>query len=254
MLDSSSRSELHEPELGPGQAQQGHERPTAPPCQRGREQPEAADAVRMAQPDLQCDAAAEAVADQVNPVELERIVSDWRDDLSNKAQDYLPTSLNWPEGMAPPHFVTYIGAGGRSGMLLGAAYAQNPSLPRPAGFVENWRQDPAVMLCLANRVGAPLFNIVNSGLWLPGNFKFGTQFGDPAGVLVQIGSVGLLKMALDSINASVFQASVEDIVGWQANGLHKESGFEGQARFGFATFYVMCRLALENGLPMKMHY
>jgi len=33
-----------------------------------------------------------------------------------------------------------------------------------------------------------------------------------------------------------------------------DATFQGQIRFGFATAYRMCQVAITHNLPMKMHY
>jgi hypothetical protein len=72
-LDQRPRGELDEPELRPREAEQWNPRPVASPSQRGRQQRETADTARMTHGDLQRNPTTEAVADQVDAVQRERV-------------------------------------------------------------------------------------------------------------------------------------------------------------------------------------
>ena len=72
-LDDAAGGDLHEPELRPGEAQQRQEGARALPGERWREQAQARDALGVKQPDLERHAPAEAVADEADAVDLQRV-------------------------------------------------------------------------------------------------------------------------------------------------------------------------------------
>ena len=72
-LDDRPRGDLDQSELRPREPEQRRPRTLPSPRQRRTEQHEAVDPVGIQEPDLQRDAPAKAVADQMNPLELERV-------------------------------------------------------------------------------------------------------------------------------------------------------------------------------------
>jgi hypothetical protein len=194
-------------------------------------------------------------APELNPNAIEPAVLRWRKELNAAVESYVPSPLTWQEGMEASWAALNLGRRGYNGIVLAAAYAQKPSLIHPLAYVDDCREDPAVMACQSARAEAPIFNIVCSSLWLPGNFSFGTSYIDPPGRgTLQIGSLGLLKKALGAINDIKFQAGDSDIAQWASVDPLTDQTFELQMRFGFATFYLGCQLAIDRKLPLKLHH
>jgi hypothetical protein len=190
-----------------------------------------------------------------DPVELQGVIAEWLEEASLKLKEHLKEPLSWKEGMLPPHFVGELGVAGYGGAILLAAYTNHAHLPRPITFVKTWERDPAIEAAMKpSEKKDALWEIINCGVWFPVNFPFGINMKDPSGQPIKAGSIDLLWRALEHLNEMNWGASPEDIATWRAHSLSETDTFDTQARFGFATFYEMCRLARENRLPMKLHY
>lgn len=188
-------------------------------------------------------------------VELQGVIAEWLEEASFKLKEHLKEPLSWKEGMLPPHFVGELGVAGYGGAILLAAYTNHAHLPRPVTFVKTWERDPAIEAAMKpSEKKDALWEIINCGVWFPVNFPFGINMKDPSGQPIKAGSIDLLWRALEHLNEMNWGASPEDIATWRARTLNETDTFDTQARFGFATFYEMCRLARENRLPMKLHY
>lgn len=195
--------------------------------------------------------AAQAVTD---PVELQGMIAEWRDNASEKLKEHLKGPLTWQEGMLPPYFVGELGMMGYGGAILLTAYTSNQHLSRPVISMKTWQGDPAIEAALNAEKKDPLWEVVNCGLWLPDDFAFGIGMKDPSGMPLKAGSIELLWKALQYLNEVNWGAGADDIAGWRARTIGETDSFENQAQFGFAVFHEMCRLARENRLPMKLHY
>jgi hypothetical protein len=192
---------------------------------------------------------------ELNPNVIEPAVLRWRKEFCAAVANHAPSPLTWQEGMDAPWAAIGLGRRGYNGIVLAAAYAQQPTMMHPVAYVDDCREDPAVIACQGRRTEAPIFNIVCSSLWLPGNFSYGTQYVDPPGrATLQIGSLGLLKKALDAINDVKLQAGDSDIAQWASGDRLADQTFEAQMRFGFAAFYLGCQLAIDRKLPLKLHF
>lgn len=194
---------------------------------------------------------ANAVTD---PVELQGVIAEWRDNASEKLKEHLKHPLTWQEGMLPPYFVGELGMTGYGGAILLTAYTNYAHLPRPVMFMKTWEGDPAIDAAMKAEKKDPLWEVMNCGIWLPDDFSFGIGMKDPSGAPLKAGSIELLWKGLQYLNEVNWGASAEDIMTWRAREIAEGDPFENQAQFGFAVFHEMCRLARENRLPMKLHY
>jgi hypothetical protein len=189
-----------------------------------------------------------------DPVELQGIVTQWREDASNKLKEHLSEPLAWQEGMLPPYQVGDVGFHGYGGVILLTAYTSTGLLPRPTDFQKTWNGDPAFDAIMKEQKKNTLWEIINCSLWLPASFQFGIGMKDPSGQPLRAGSIDVLWKALEHLNEANWKASPERIAGWRAHTLEETVLFETQAQYGFAVFYDMCKLARENRSPMKLHY
>jgi hypothetical protein len=189
-----------------------------------------------------------------DPVELQGIVAEWRENASFKLKDHLKEPLNWQEGMLPPYFVAELGMVGYGGAILLAAYTNHPHLQRPTTLKKTWEGDPAIEASLKAEKKDALWEVLNCGIWFPDDFAFGIGLKDPSGTPIKAGSIELLWKALQYLNEVNWGAQPADIPAWRARAPIDADTFETQAQFGFATFHEMCRLAREHRLPMKLHY
>jgi hypothetical protein len=193
----------------------------------------------------------EAVTD---PIELQGVIAEWLASASTKLKEHLPGPLSWQEGMLAPYFVGDLGFAGYGGAVLLTAYTANAQLQRPVAFVPTWEGDPAIEAALKAEKKDALWEVVNCGLWLPVEFRFGIGMKDPSGTPLKAGSIDLLWAAIEYLNEANWGATPEEIAAWRERGLHDVDTFETQSQFGYSVFYEMCKRARENRLPMKLHY
>lgn len=189
-----------------------------------------------------------------DPVELQGIIAEWLANASSKLKEHLPGPLSWQEGMLQPHFVGELGMPGYGGAILLAAYTNNAHLQRPATFMKTWEGDPAIDASMKAERKDALWEVMNCGIWLPLDFRFGIGMKDPSGTPLKAGSIDLLWHALEYLNEANWGAQAEAIAEWRARQLSETDTFDTQAQFGFAVFHDMCKRARENRLPMKLHY
>lgn len=189
-----------------------------------------------------------------DPVELQGALAQWLEEASVKLKGHLKEPLAWQEGMLPPYFIGDLGLEGYGGAVLVAAYTSASHLPRPIGMMKSWLGDPAIESCLKAGANDPLWEIVNCSMWYPVDFGFGIGMKDPSGTPIKAGSLELLWKALEYLNEANWAAGPDDLAAWRAIKLGHTESFDTQARFGFAVFHEMCRLAREHRLPMKLHY
>ena len=189
-----------------------------------------------------------------DPVELQGMLAEWLENANEKLKPRLKEPLSWREGMLPPYFDGELGVAGFFGVILLAAYTLYPHLARPAVLVQLLDGDPAYDLAMKAEKKDALWEILNCGIWYPGNFNTIIGMNDPSGAHIDAGSLDLLWKALEYLNETNWGASPETISTWRARILNDADTFDTQAQFGFATFYEMCRLARENHVPMKVHY
>jgi len=113
----------------------------------------------------------------------------WRDSLSLALEEHLEDPLDWDESAAAPHFTAELGWQAYSALLLWAAYAEHPELPRPEAATAEWEADPAYRASnaegLASHYGQLLYG---PELWLPCSFGFTFHAEDVCGDQVTIGS------------------------------------------------------------------
>jgi hypothetical protein len=191
-----------------------------------------------------------------DPVELQGIVTHWREDTSSKLKEHLSEPLTWQEGMLPPYHVGEIGFHGYGGVILLTAYTSPSagSLPRPTEFQKTWNGDPAFEAIMKDQKKNTLWEIINCSIWLPSTFQFGIGMKDPSGQPARAGSIDVLWKALEYLNETNWNAAPERIAEWANHKLDDTVSFDVQAQFGFSVFYDMCRRARENRTPMKLHY
>ena len=78
-----------------------------------------------------------------NPLEVNRLVCEWRDHLSEELKSHLAAPVDWDERPDAPYFTDKPAWDCYSNLLLWAAYQEHPELPRPEKTVEDLRKDPA---------------------------------------------------------------------------------------------------------------
>lgn len=140
-------------------------------------------------------------------------------------------------------------------MVLWAAYAEHPTLRRPAVLAEEWDNDAALMRSNAAGFRSRYSHLVrNVELWLPPPFEFTFEGEDVDGRRVVIGSSVALRRQLDELNRATWQASATVVGQWSREPPPEGAALELCARYAFALLLDLSGQAVENGLPMKLDY
>jgi len=114
-------------------------------AQTAREQGWSFKTVRPDNPD-------DAVTD---PAQLAPAVQSWQAATSEALGDNLSEPLDWQEGMTPPYFTDKPDWDGLGGVLLWAAYLEQPGLQRPKRYTKDWEHDPAFAASTAESFQSP---------------------------------------------------------------------------------------------------
>ena len=180
----------------------------------------------------------------------------WRDSLSLALEEHLEDPLDWDESAAAPRFTAELGWQGYGALLLWAAYAEHPELPRPTTATAEWESDPAyrasVAVSHASRYGQLLYG---PELWLPCSFGFTFHAEDVWGDQVAIGSSVALLAELQALNTATWHADAPTLAGWRRAGApHGEAALESWARYGLAVFFEQASRSVAHGLPMRLRY
>ncbi len=180
----------------------------------------------------------------------------WRDSLSLALQEHLEDPLDWDESAAAPQFSANLAWEGYAALLLWAAYAEHPELPRPEAAVAEWESDPAYRASnvegFASRYGQLLYG---PELWLPCSFGFTFRAEDACGDQVGIGSSLALLAELQALNAATLRADATALAAWRRAGPPQgEANLESWARYGLAVFLEQAGQSVAHSLPMKLHY
>jgi hypothetical protein len=181
-------------------------------------------------------------------------VQAWRSALGASLGSNVATgSLDWDESPGAPHFTRRPGWDGFGSLVLWAAYAEYPALPRPASLPEEWDDDPA-LLC-SNADGSRYSHLVrNVELWLPSPFEFTFEGEDVDGRRIVVGSVMTLARQLAELNGATWKAGDGEVAAWGQSAPADDAMLEFKARYVFAILAELARQAVDHRLPMKLDY
>ncbi len=188
--------------------------------------------------------------------EVRRAVLVWRDGLSLGLQAHLEDPLDWDESASAPCFRERLGWEAYAGIVLWAAYAEHPELPRPAAPALEWESDPAWQASnaqgFASRYGQLLYG---PELWLPCPFGFTFRAADAWDDEITTGSSLALLAELEALNAATWGADAAAVKAWRRAGLLQgEATLEACARFGFSIFVELAQRAVAHALPMVLDF
>jgi len=190
-----------------------------------------------------------------DPAQITPAVIAWRRGLSEALGSYLMRPLDWSEDVASPYFTDKPDWDGLAGVLLWAAYSEQPNLKRPIGYTKEFGNDPAFKAGTAPGSGSKLMPVLTSELWLPGDSSIVFQAQDVAGKQIGMSFLPALQSALDDVNQRTWQATRADIAAWRRRGPPVAAGtLDHQAQFGYAILYELTQSALDSSLPMKLDY
>jgi hypothetical protein len=185
---------------------------------------------------------------------LRKAVVAWREGMKRALRQHLAEPLDWTEAAEAPWFTARPGWDGFGSLVLWAAYAEQPGLPRPATLPEEWDDDPALVRSNAEGFRSRCSHLVrNVELWLPAEFDFTFEGEDVDGRRIVVGSSTVLGRQLDELNAATWKMD-----GGELSALAKNrpagSALETCARHALAVMAGLVRHAVEHRLPMKLDY
>jgi hypothetical protein len=190
-----------------------------------------------------------------DPSQIAPAIVGWRAMLSDALGDHLAEPLDWTEGMEPPYFTDRPDRDGLGGLLLWAAYLEQAGLRRPSAYPEDWENDPAYRASTAADFRSTYMPTLTSELWLPGDPAIAFRAEGVAGKDLWISFTAQLLNTLGDLNDRTWRAARADIAAWRDEGPPDATdGLERRARFGFAIFFALASLAVENRLPMILDY
>jgi len=187
-----------------------------------------------------------------DPGEIFPTVVAWRDSLNQSLVAELDQPLDWNEDTASPYFTDKPAWDCYGSLLLWAAYAENPQLPRPTSFVEDWGEDPAYSRSAGDAFPSRYNQLLNVELWLPCPFQFVFEAADMAGPTMRIGSSLELLWQLDELNRQTWQADDATLAQWRRDGAEYASPLELGARFAFAVMRDLAKASVAHRLPMRL--
>lgn len=190
-----------------------------------------------------------------NPEEIRPAVLAWRDQLSQGLGSNIVGRLDWDETDAAPYFTDKPSWDCYSALLLWAAYAEHPGLPRPVDFVEDWTTDPAVQKSQDTNFKTAFPQLLRDvEIWLPHDFSFTFQAADLTGTENSFGSSVALLVQLEELNRRTWTATEPTRLEWQREGASQDAPLEIRAGFAFAIITELARQAVAHRLIMKLDY
>ena len=187
---------------------------------------------------------------------IQAAVLSWREALAASLGDSMPAPLDWDESPEAPHFTGRPGWDGFGALVLWAAYAEQPTLKRPASLPDDWDDDRALVQCNAAGFRSRYSHLVrNVELWLPGPFDFTFEGEDVDRRRIVVGSAATLVRQLCDLNDATWKATESDIAGWiREPSDDDEAPLEPGARHAFAVMTGLARQAVEHRLPVKLDF
>jgi hypothetical protein len=178
----------------------------------------------------------------------------WREGLGRALQPHLDTPLDWSEAAEAPWFTGRPGWDGFGSLVLWAAYAEQPGLPRPTALPEEWDDDPALMRSNAQDFRSRYSHLVrNVELWLPAAFGFTFEGEDVDGRRIIVGSSTMLDRQLGELNATTWRMDASEMAALTRR-RPPGGGLEVCARHAMAVMTGLVRRAVEHHLPIKLDY
>ncbi len=182
-------------------------------------------------------------------------VLEWRDTLVASLAGTLDLDLDWDESEEASYFAGRLGWDGFGSLVLWAAYAEHPSLRRPASLPEEWDDDPALVRSNASGFRSRYSHLVrNVELWLPVPFDVTFEGEDVDERRIVMGSAATLGRQLADLNAATWKVKADEIAAWGRRPPAQEASLEAQARYAFAVLSDLAAKAVESGLPMKLDF
>jgi hypothetical protein len=186
---------------------------------------------------------------------LQASVLAWRRSLDGALAPHLADPLSWDETPDAPWFTDRPDWDGFGSLVLWAAYAEQPTLRRPAALPKEWDDDAALVRSNAQGFRSRYSHLVrNVELWLPTTLDFTFEAEDVDGRRIIVGSSTTLRRQLSELNAATWKMEDDEMIALARGRSPGRTSLEGIARHAMAMMTGLVRQAVEHRLPAKLDY
>jgi hypothetical protein len=179
----------------------------------------------------------------------------WRRTLDGALAPHLAAPLSWDETSEAPWFTDRPGWDGFGSLVLWAAYAEQPTLRRPAALPKEWDDDGALVRSNADGFRSRYSHLVrNVELWLPTTLDFTFEAEDVDGRRIIVGSSTTLRRQLGELNAATWKMDEDEMIALARGRPLGRPSLEVTARSAMAVMDGLVRQAVQHRLPVKLDY
>ena len=179
----------------------------------------------------------------------------WRRTLDGALAPHLAEPLAWNETSESPWFTDRPDWDGFGSLVLWAAYAEQPTLRRPAALPREWDDDAALVRSNAEGFRSRYSHLVrNVELWLPATLDFTFEAEDVDGRRIIVGSSTTLRRQLGELNAATWKMDDDEMAALARGRSPGRASLEVAARHAMAVTSGLVRQAVQHRLPMKLDY
>ena len=179
----------------------------------------------------------------------------WRRTLDGALAPHLAEPLSWNETSEAPWFTDRPGWDGFGSLVLWAAYAEQPTLRRPAALPKEWDDDAALVRSNAEGFRSRYSHLVrNVELWLPTTLDFTFEAEDVDGRRIIVGSSTTLRRQLGELNAATWKMDDDEMTALARGRSPGRASLEVTARHAMAVMSGLVRQAVQHRLPVKLDY
>ena len=186
---------------------------------------------------------------------IQASVLTWRRTLDAALAPHLAEPLSWNEAPEAPWFTDQLGWDGFGALVLWAAYAEQPTLRRPAALPKEWDDDAALVRSNADGFRSRYSHLVrNVELWLPTTLDFTFEAEDVDGRRIIVGSSTTLRRQLGELNAATWKMDEDEMTALARRRPPDRPSLEVAARHAMAVIGGLVRQAVQHRLPVKLDY
>jgi len=186
---------------------------------------------------------------------LQASVLAWRRALDGALAPHLADPLSWDETPDAPWFADRPDWDGFGALVLWAAYAEQPTLRRPAALPKEWDDDAALVRSNAQGFRSRYSHLVrNVELWLPTTLDFTFEAEDVDGRRIIVGSSTTLRRQLSELNAATWKMDDDEMIALARGRSPGRASLEGSACHAMAVMTGLVGQAVEHRLPVKLDY
>jgi hypothetical protein len=186
---------------------------------------------------------------------LQTSVLAWRRTLDGALAPHLTEPLAWNETLESPWFTGRPDWDGFGSLVLWAAYAEQPTLRRPAALPKEWDDDAALVRSNAEGFRSRYSHLVrNVELWLPTALDFTFEAEDVDGRRIIVGSTMTLHRQLGELNAATWKMDEDEMDALARARSPGGASLDIAARHAMAMMSRLGRQAVQHRLPVKLDY